>query len=233
MALNVGEVITAKQVEFLTGPWPGEVFTALCDALAWVESGGRWGPMPAFTGRINVTDLGVDASWEDVRLEASSDSSVPTPMLGAGWNVLQYKQRDLAARDRSRIVSDLKSKLKGALKEIADRHGRWPDRYVLFVNVDLTAQQKEILQQAIRVDAAERADIGIEIVDAGNLAALLNNQPHLRAAFFGDRAFLTWRRAMDDHKARNLARLQTPMVGRTARSLNLCVTLSMGRDLAW
>lgn len=210
MARLLGEPITPRDLERVTGTWRVERFTALCDAVTWASSGGRWGPMPTFTGRVRAADGGVDAEW-DVDLEPRSAAVLSTPVLGAGWNVLQYKQRDVGARDRARVVADLKRSLDRAVVDVTAgaaerRQGRPPDRYVLFTNVDLTHDQARALRGSILRDAPSPGKTVLEIVSAGVLAALLNDQPHLRAAFFGEDSFCTWHRALDNHLRAELAR---------------------------
>jgi hypothetical protein len=66
---------------------------------------------------------------------------LPTPVVGPGWNVFQYKKRDLIAQDRKRIISYIKSSLRGSLANLRKQGHRPPDRYILFLNVDLKHDQ--------------------------------------------------------------------------------------------
>jgi len=179
MALLIGQSINGRELEQETSPWPPERFASLCDALAWAASGRTCPRLPWFTTRVNAKDGGIDAEWS-VELP-NNDNSVPTPILGPGWNVFQYKKRDLIAQDRRRVISDLKSSLTGSIKELVKREGRHPDRYVLFVNVDLKSSDKLALKESILKGYSRQSECCVEIIGATELAALLNNHPHLRA----------------------------------------------------
>ena len=88
----------------------------MCDALAWVVSGRQCPSLPSFTTRINAKDGGIDAEWQ-VEVPDTGDP-LPTPLIGPGWNVFQYKKRDLIAQDRRRVISNLKSSLTGAVSDL-------------------------------------------------------------------------------------------------------------------
>jgi hypothetical protein len=69
--------------------------------------------------------------------------------LGPGWDVFQYKQRDIATMGRGKLFSRLKSDLRSVVKDLHDKAKQRPDRYVLFVNLDLTHAQKRDLEEKI------------------------------------------------------------------------------------
>src|SRR6266540_2804683 len=111
----VGQAISAREFERESSSWTPERFTSMCNLLVWVSSGRA--EIPTMTERVNVSDGGIDAEVtirEDV-------SMISGPILGAGWNVLQYKLREIGAQDRRNIVSNLRTKrteLRGAIYEI-------------------------------------------------------------------------------------------------------------------
>ena len=85
----------------------------MCNDLVWAVSGRQFPELPSFTERVNAADGGIDAEWEIKVID--TDSALPTPIVGPGWNVFQYKKRDLIAQDRRRVISNIKSSLKGTL----------------------------------------------------------------------------------------------------------------------
>src|SRR6266571_1010100 len=112
MVLLIGQPINGRELEQATSPWSPERFASMCDALAWAASGRECPSLPSFTTRVNAKDGGIDAEWSVDLPEG--DYPVPTPILGPGRNVFQYKKRDLIAQDRRRVISNLKSSLAGA-----------------------------------------------------------------------------------------------------------------------
>jgi len=184
----------------------------MCDALAWAASGRQFPTMPSFTSRVNAPDGGIDAEWEIQIPE--EEAVIPTPLIGPGWNVFQYKRRDLIAQDRSRIISNLKRDLKGAVADISKRFNRTPDHYILFVNVDLKHDQTRAIKEAVLDQYAHPSDIYMEVVGAAELAAFLNNYPYLRAAYFAPVSFKTWQEAYNAHRSHKFLGADVEMIGR-------------------
>ena len=211
MALLIGQSIDGREVEQETSPWPPERFASMCDALAWVESGRSCSSLPSFTSRVNAKDGGIDAEWS-VEIP-SNGSALPTPIIGPGWNVFQYKKRDLLAQDRHRIISALKASLNGAVEDVVQRNKKCPAHYVLFVNVDLKGSDKAALTKAI-LTGSPNQNLHVEIIGAGELAALLNNHPHLRAAYFAESSFKTWETAYQEHRKQKLFAPNIEIIGR-------------------
>lgn len=199
MALLIGQSLIGREVEQETSTWAPERFASLCDALAWAASGRSCPSLPSFTSRVNAKDGGIDAEWS---VDIPSDgSAIPTPIIGPGWNVFQYKKRDLIAQDRRRVISNLKTSLKSAVKDIVTRSKGCPDHYILFVNVDLKHNDKQGLKDAILKGSPDQ-NLHVEVIGAGELAAFLNDHPHLRAAYFTEHSFKTWETAYQDHRER-------------------------------
>ncbi|MBI2998362.1 MAG: ATP-binding protein [Deltaproteobacteria bacterium] len=184
----------------------------MCDALVWAASEHQYPNLPRFTGRIYAADDGIDAEW-DVEIPLD-DKALPTPIVGAGWNVFQYKKRDLIAQDRRRIVANLKSSLKRAVAALAKKKAKHPSRYILFVNVDLKGDQVEALKKSLLEGYDRSSEVHLEIIGAGGLAALLNDNPHLRAAYFTPLAFKTWEEANRSHRTQKLLGFDVALVGR-------------------
>ena len=128
--------------------------------------------------------------------------------------MFQYKKRDLIAQDRRRIISNLKSSLTGAVSDIVKKTKRHPDRYVLFINVDLKGSDKVALQESILKEYSDQSKVHVHIVGAGELVALLNNHPHLRAAYFTEGLFKTWEEALQAHLNQKLIGTNVELIGR-------------------
>jgi len=212
MPLMIGQPIDARELEQATSQWSPERFASMCNSLVWAVSGRRYPGVPSFTERVNSADGGIDAEWE---IEIADDShALPTPIIGQGWNVFQYKKRDLIAQDRRRIISNIKLGLKKALADLAKARGKTPNRYVLFLNVDLKHDQTLALKNAILQGCDRASEVHVEIIGAAEIATLLNNQPHLRAAYFAPLAFKTWEEANRSHRTQKLFGFDVALVGR-------------------
>src|SRR5260370_20511162 len=138
--LSYGQRITKRELEVATSYWSPDELSSLCNEVVWASARRQGTVLPSFTERVYVKDKGIDAEYIILDTEVGSFS----PFIGAGWNVLQYKQRDIQAQSRTKIVSDLKSELKksaskesghgkkeyyGALKDVYERNGLRPSRY--------------------------------------------------------------------------------------------------------
>jgi hypothetical protein len=223
-----GKEISAREVEHAFGLDQGgeERFASMCNAIAWAECGRRAKSLPSFTERVKVGDYGIDAEWSvDV-----TDDEHDHPMLGRGWNVYQYKMRDLSTNSRASLINGLVTDLKGkrkkpaALVDLYTRTGRRPDRYVLFTNLDLrhpTAKegekgQKAKLKDAILLGYDDAEGVQVEILGAAELAASLNGLPHVRAAYFGGPRFSTAQEELIRHEKVWGLPERIPLVGRDA-----------------
>ena len=219
MSLFIGQAINGRDLERFTSGWPAERFASMCDSLAWAASGRQFLRLPSFTARVNASDGGIDAEWD---IEIPDDGrNIPTPLLGPGWNVFQYKQRDIMARDRARIIANLKSALNGAIADIHDRSEKAPDRYILFVNIDLLHLHKQAIKETILKGYGQPSDVHVEIAGAAELAALLNDHPHLRAAYFAPLSFKPWQEAERTHRSQKLFGAHVELIGRQAETEKL------------
>jgi hypothetical protein len=197
MSYLVGQPILPEELEWETGSWSPERFASLCNDISWAVSGRSCLSLPSFTTRVNVKDGGIDAEFDVPK----DDSPPPNSLVGPGWNVFQYKKREYPAQDRRKIVTNLKSLLRGAVEELRIKSGRYPDRYVLFVNIHLNIRQLEAIRKSILGDAPPNGKTRVEIVHAALLAVFLNDNPHLRAAYFANTAFKTWEEANRSHRS--------------------------------
>jgi hypothetical protein len=211
MAQVHGRAVTSEEIEKLTGRDFGPAgFASLCNAISWASAKKRPSSLPSFTERVNVRDDGVDAEW-DTELPEDDYSS---PLLGPGWNVFQYKQRDIAALGRERLYSRLKSDLKGAIEDLYGRAKRRPDRYVLFVNLDLTHEQKRELKEKLLKDYDRPEEVRVEIAGAAEIATFLTDMPHLRFAYLGTPGFSTVEAEWSAHTSRKPFGAGVDLVGR-------------------
>jgi hypothetical protein len=212
MALLLGQPIDARELELATSQWSPERFASMCNDLVWASSGRQFPGLPSFTQRVNAADSGIDAEWE-IEI-ADGERALPTPIVGPGWNVFQYKKRDVIAQDRRRIISNVKSSLKGSLANLCKQRERTPDRYILFLNVDLKHDQTLALKNVILEGYDRASEIHVEIIGAAEIAALLNSQPHLKAAYFSPLDFKTWEEANRSHRTQKLFGFDLNLVAR-------------------
>lgn len=214
MSLIHGRAISSQEIEDMVSRhrrFDPREFASLCNAVAWASAGRNCTSLPSFTERVNVKDGGIDAEWQT---NLPDGPTYHSSLLGPGWNVFQYKKRDIFAQGREKTFASLRAGLKGEVNNLYHRTGRRPDRYVLFTNVDLTHEteaegaarpQKKELKKAILEGYDESDSLHIEIVGAAELASLLNDLPHLRAAYFAPANYKTWQRFSLDHTKKKSA----------------------------
>lgn len=221
-SLVYGQPISAEEIErIVSREFSPEMFVRLCNSIAWASTGKECSSLPFFTERIYVPDGGRDAEWT---VEIAPSKKQVSAFLSSGWNVYQYKHRDVSARNRTEIVSKLKADLKGALKDVIDRHKRKLSRYVLFVNLHLTLDEQNTLKANIQHNCGENESTTVEIVEAAFLASSLNNLPHLRSSFFSTSQFITWQQAWLEHENRKIYGANISLTGRDEK-LNVLRTL--------
>ena len=213
MPLHHGSKITAKEVEeLISSRFDARLFASLCNSIVWGLSGRQCSSLPSFTERVNAKDGGLDIEWP-VSIPETGFSS---PLLGVGWNIFQCKQRDVYAANRGSVVAGIRSSLTGALKKVAKAHGAAPDRYLLLTNIDLLHKQKHALKEAILRGYAQPNEVRVEVVGAAELAAFLNDLPHVRSAFFVPSRFTTWEQYWVEHARERILGAHVNLVGRDA-----------------
>jgi hypothetical protein len=211
MPLPHGRDISADQVELIIGrEFPVNRFALLCNSLVWATSSSAELTQASLTERVFVQDDGIDAEWT-VGLEGVVGQGA---LVGIGWNVFQYKQRDITGADRQQIIASLRHRLRGAAQEVVLRTQHRPDHYSLFTNVDLTHDEKKDLEHSIS-EGLEHP-LQIRVRGAEELAAALNALPHLRSAFFSTDRFSTWHRAWASHNKGSIAGKVPELVGRSS-----------------
>jgi len=126
-----GRAIEAEEVERIVGrEFSPRQFASLCNALTWAGAGHCCTSIPSFTERVNAKDGGIDGEWD---VEIPENAQIISAVLGPGWNVFQYRQRDALSQPRPHVVRALASGLRGALIDLVKRAGRRPQRYVLWL----------------------------------------------------------------------------------------------------
>jgi hypothetical protein len=209
MSLPHGREISSNQVELIVGrEFPIKRFVSLCNSLVWTTSKSRQLAQTSFTERVFVKDNGIDAEWT---IGLSGDLHQGA-LIRQGWNVFQYKQRDVTGSDRQQIVTGLRRDLRGAAQEVSTRTGSRPDHYSLFTNVDLTHAEKEDLAAA--VGEGFNDPLQVTIRGAAEIAVGLNDSPHLRSAFFSTDRFSTWERSWLNHNKASIAGRVPGLIGR-------------------
>jgi hypothetical protein len=237
MALIYGKAITAEEVErVVSRQFTSTQFASLCNAIVWATSNRQCISLPSFTERVNVKDGGIDAEWST---DLTNDGS--SQLLGNGWNVFQYKQRDITTQDRDVIFKNLKGNLKGAIKSLHEATGRRPDKYVVFLNIDLTHPtrgqkglpkkarrtntagtntsvpmqgQKDQLKKAILSGYDLPDSVIVEIIGAAEIATFLNDLPHLRLGFFQTESFHDWQSEWQAHTKEKMYGSNIKLIGR-------------------
>ncbi|HKW55400.1 MAG TPA: hypothetical protein VJO12_17045 [Stellaceae bacterium] len=209
MPLFHGQDIGAADIEREISVWDAVRFARFCNALAWASTWTAAQSVPAFTERVNVADNGIDAEWQG---ELAREAAASSLFLQTGLNVFQYKKREVTEETRGRLAAAMRSELAGAALEVETRTGKVLASYVLFTNLDLTVEQQNQLRDAILI-GVDDGRIRVRVIAAGTLAAMVNDLPHLRLAFFDTSSFRTW---SDSWEA--LQRIsvfaQTPLIGR-------------------
>ena len=220
MSLIHGKSITSEEIEHIVSRrFTPKLFASLCNAIAWASAGRRCSSLPSFTERVNAKDRGIDVEWQT---ELPDDHNYSSPLLGPGWNVFQYKKRDIFAQGRDKTFSNLKTGLKSAVKDLHEKTGRRPDRYTLFTNLDLIHDQKISLKQKILEDYDQPDKIHVEVVGAAELSSFLNSLPHLRSAFFAPAKFSTWEEAWHAHTRQKIFGANVELIGRDKELGILC-----------
>jgi len=225
MSYFIGQEISANEVEALTSKFGNDRFARLCNAMIWSLSSKTTVPIPSFTERVDTKDGGIDSEWHYM----DEKDLVETQLLKKGWNVFQFKRRDVGGRTNVKdILSNLKTELSGAIKEVEERTGKTVSNYIFFLNLDLThgtkaknaaEAEKKSLIDAILKEGTDISSI-VTIVGASEFAAFLNDNPHIRYAFFGSQYFSSWESFFEEEKIRK-ANSPESYIGRTEQLTEL------------
>ncbi len=211
MAIIHGQAIAAEEIERIVGrEFSAETFARLSNAVAWGHSWQGVPSLPAFTERVYVGDKGIDAEWE-IHLPEGADQ--PSGFIGPGWNIFQYKKRDVT-QHRGRTISALKCEMKGTIQNLVKAKRRRPDIYVLYCNIHLKEGDHSKFKAAILHGYSEPENVRVEVVGAAELATFLNNLPHLRSAFFVTYAYQSWAAEWDAHQRERQFASQVELIGR-------------------
>lgn len=212
MSLAHGKPIEAEEVErVVSRQFDARRFASLCNSVAWAQSGRTLTTVPSFTERVNVKDHGIDARWGS---HLPENGNYAGSLLGPGLNIFQFKHRDVFAQDRGKVFSGLKQGLKAAVKEIYEETGKRPHRYVIFTNLHLMDDQKQSLKQEALDEYDSPHAVHVEVVGAAELAAFLNDLPHIRSSFFAVNEFSTWQVAWTVHTEQKIYGASVELVGR-------------------
>jgi hypothetical protein len=214
--------ITAEALESEFGKSGGAGrFANFCNAVLIAESAGRLPSLPVLSEKAGP-DGSFDGEWD---IPPATDRSIP--FAEAGWNVFQFKSRSITGNGRKKAVSDLKSSLRGASKMVVERLKAPKElkRYTLFTNLQLglesestTGAAAAISKDRKEIEAAIREGSsspgGVHIVDAAQLAALVNKHPALRLTYFTASAAYSWHEKWHQEQAAKNYQVSVPLIGR-------------------
>ncbi|HRE83566.1 MAG TPA: ATP-binding protein, partial [Opitutaceae bacterium] len=192
--------ITAETIEMTFGQAnSGAAFANFCNAVVTSTSVSAALGYPVLSERPGP-DGSFDGEWT-----IPAATSISTTFGMPGWNVFQYKARAIVGLQRNAQISGIKSTLRGAAQEIAQRtvNKGAPAHYVLFTNLQLgletstttsanavLSRYRTELETAVRDGSA--ADLKVTVFDAADLAAVVNSHPGLRLTYFGASVARSW-----------------------------------------
>lgn len=193
--------ITAELIETTFGSnGVSSRFVSFCNAV--ISSASSF-PLPSFpiVSEKPGADGGFDAEWQ-IPINANNFNS---PFAEIGWNTFQFKARGISGNGRSKTIAALQSNLSEALKQLVTRLEipAQPKRYVLFTNLQLglrtkskTANKSVLSRDRSKLESAIRkgssGETRIEIIDAAQLATLVNQDQGLRLTYFEPSTAKTW-----------------------------------------
>jgi DNA-binding transcriptional ArsR family regulator len=201
--------LTADDVErALSSAGEDDRFQRLCNALIWAYAGrSRAAVTAGFTEREKAKDLGADAV-----IETAGEENGLGPLLASGLNVFQYKRRDAVA-GRTKVLANLKTDLAAELARVAVRSRQSVASYTLFTSLHLSRTQTIALQKAILKGSAADKTV-VRVIGAADIAAMLNDLPHIRTALFGAPRFETWEAAWSRLAQTKLTGAHVELIGR-------------------
>lgn len=223
----MGQEITAEFIEDHFGKSANVVgFTRFCNAVVSSTTSG-WSKLPKLSEKRGA-DGGIDG---ECFIPSASLSIATSSLLVPGWNVFQYKVRSISEKGRTSACSSLTESLGGALRQLQERSpaAKSCSQYILFTNLHLgietptKAKGKRLLQE--NRDKITRAileggpsDTQVQIVDAADLAGMVNSNPGLRATFFPGGYAHTWDEAWDAERSVKAFQIEVPLTGRLSET---------------
>lgn len=205
-AMNHANEISAEVIETTFGQQSAySRFASFCNAVIVAEGIAQSTGIPVLSEKPGA-DGCLDGEWDVHPLHRSAVAVESTnPFGAAGWNIYQFKARGIAGGGRSKAISGLQSSLKGAASELVARlkQPKAPAQYVLFTNLQLglksasktkskavLSKDRSALEKSIVVGAS--GNVSVQIVDAAQLAALVNKHPALRLTYFSAPVARAW-----------------------------------------
>jgi hypothetical protein len=221
--------ITAEVIESTFGRQGGAVrFANFCNAVIIAEGANSACGLPVLSEKPGA-DGCLDGEWDIPTSEPAVTEASTNPFSLPGWNVYQFKARGITGGGRSKAVSSLKSSVRASIRDLVARlvQPKVPTQYVLFTNLQLglesssttkagaaLSQDRADLEAAILDGTSE--SVSIQIVDATQLAALVNKHPALRLTYFSAPTARTWdEKWAEEQNAKNYkVPIQPALVGR-------------------
>jgi len=224
--MNGQREITAELIEATFGTvGTGVRFANFCNAVILAECSGPIPSIPVLSEKAGA-DGSFDGEWT---IDLSPETAFSNPFAEVGWNVFQFKARSVTGGGRGKAVSGLKSNLKAALNDLVERLKRpkEPSRYVLFTNLQLGLESESTTQRGAtlsqdrsEIEAAIRCGPNratpVHVVDAAQLAALVNKHVSLRLTYFSAPAAGSWDEKWNEERSTKSYKASTALIGRKA-----------------
>jgi hypothetical protein len=218
--------ITAELIEDVFGKHSDSVrFANFCNAVVIAEGSTSVPTIPILSEKPGA-DGGMDGEWT-IPVDVLTDFKSPFGLLG--WNVLQYKARSIAGDGRQRAFSNLRNDLKGALAKLVDRLAQPKEccQYTLFTNLQLGLEtstktrddailQKQRTQLEKAIAEGNTGKTLITIIDAAQLAAIVNAHPTLRLTYFSGPVAKSWNEAWAAEQRVKDYKISVPLIGRNS-----------------
>jgi hypothetical protein len=216
--------ITADTIEDVFGRHSDSIrFTNFCNAVVLAE-GADPVTLPILSEKPGA-DGGMDAEWT---VSTDNAPDFTSPFLLPGWNVFQYKARSIAGEGRQRALSNLCTDIKCALAKLLNRisEPKPCSRYSLFTNLQLGMEtttktrsdsllnkQRSLLKSAIAEESG--GSTSLEIIDAAQLATIVNKHPALRLTYFSGPVARSWNDAWEGEQRLKDYKVSVSLVGRS------------------
>ncbi len=216
--------VTAEFIEDTFGRHSDSVrFANFCNSVVVAVSSRSMPTMPILSEKAGA-DGGIDGEWT-IPPDRVADFSSPFAL--PGWNVFQFKARSVDGRGRNAALSKLTGDSDGALAKLLERVAQAKEcsKYSFFTNLQLGLEtqsktlddkllqkQRQELKDAIANDSAGTTPV--EIVDAAQLAAIVNAHPALRLTYFSATVARPWDEAWALENRVKDYKVSVPFVGR-------------------